>query len=217
MVMAITAMPGQEAAAPGGTLATSGWRGANSALITLGGAGDEHLRAAAARSAALLGVTNHFHWAAPDDYAARLARAIRALRPHVVLAHLAVQAAVLDACVLAGDEAYPTPGLAPLDEEKTRLWVADSDGASAVDVSAARPLQFALRHYYPTSHQIRPPTSPLERFSLLAGPPLAPDALPDDLFAGLHHCPLRAPLSFLHPRRHSSETYNGSPGFVQDA
>ena len=66
-----------------------------------------------------------------------------------------------------------------------------------IDVSAARPLQIALRSRYPQSHRLPLPESPLERFTVVAGEPLSPAALPDDLFDGLAHQPLRPPPSFL--------------------
>ncbi|MCB9127081.1 MAG: hypothetical protein H6638_04135 [Ardenticatenales bacterium] len=197
MMLAVTAMPGHEAVAPCGTLAVSGWRGAQTALITLSGADDEPLHASAAHAAWLLGVATHFHWAAPADVVMRLARSMRALRPHVIVAHPAVQSTVADAWAMAVDDAIPLPALRPLDAGTMRLCVADPDGLAAVDVSAARPLQIALRSRYPQSHRLPLPESPLERFTVVAGEPLSPAALPDDLFDGLAHQPLRPPPSFL--------------------
>src|SRR5687768_12897473 len=137
-LLAIVSQPGEEASAPGGTLAVSGWRGVCTVLLTLHGSDDPTLYEAAARAASLLGAESHFHWNTAEGQAgaARLARVLRALQPTVVLTNEPARPLAELAWQLAADQGVTMPGLPFFDPARSRLWGAtEGSGEARIDVS----------------------------------------------------------------------------------
>ncbi|MDQ4076698.1 MAG: PIG-L family deacetylase [Chloroflexota bacterium] len=204
-LVAVLARPSDEAVAPGGTLATSAWRGVRTALVTLSGSENPHWRDAAARASLLLGVESHFHWErAAEEDALRLARIFRALQPQVVLTNAVAQPFTQQAWELAADPSEEMPGLLVFDLMRARLWSVADEPASAtarVDASAARPLLRALRFYYaPATGESEwegNTEAYFEYFDLLRGAAVPESEPVTDLFVGLSPSPMRPPISFL--------------------
>ncbi|MDQ7028387.1 MAG: PIG-L family deacetylase [Ardenticatenia bacterium] len=245
-VLAVVAHPDDESFGFGGTLARYGWQRVHTVVIvaTDGAAGQtgglvppealaerrhQELKAAAF----ILGVETLFHWDYPDSTLAdvpeeeivpRLVRAMRAVRPHVVLTfgpegggnrhpdHQAISRFTLAAWHRAGKSTVVTPGLAPWQPPKlffsTLNPAATSEvpyrpATARVDISAALPVKRAAFFAHRTQRGDRPLYDAYQRAQ---GPyewyhevtrSASGGPLDDDLFAGLDIRPPEPPVSFL--------------------
>jgi hypothetical protein len=124
-----------------GTMLRYAWHGVRTVLVLLDEGEIHEKRMMVSRITALLGVEQGFHWQTEPTLSNRLARALRAFQPQVILTTPTTVDVTREAWQMATDERVKMAGVALLNGHQSTLW--SSGGSSAI---IEVPLTDGIRH-----------------------------------------------------------------------